>query len=231
MKISKRTINVFENFYTISNAMKLLPGHTQVKKNETNTIFAKATVAEDFPSEFCIGDLQFFIRLLKLAKEPELEFRDGELIVREGLEGVENSHSLQEVVEKSIQRHIPENIDFQLENIAATFVIPEDAMAAVKKNAVALKYEKIELICRDGGVFIEAGGRRDRSLARRGGWSRRIGTFDVPFVFIFDVANWLFEPRSYTISVDEGVAAHFYTSDLEYFCVVEEGSWFKTPST
>ena len=57
MKISKETINVLKNYASINSNLLLSPGNKLKTTSNTKTIASSVTVAEDFPVEFGIYDL------------------------------------------------------------------------------------------------------------------------------------------------------------------------------
>jgi hypothetical protein len=79
MKISTDTIKVLQNFATINSNIRIHPGTELSTIGPQKNIFAKATVAETFPREFCIYDLNSLLSLLSLMEDQDIEFGDNSL--------------------------------------------------------------------------------------------------------------------------------------------------------
>jgi len=82
MKLSAETINVLKNFAKINPNFKTEKGNTIRTKDQGNTQFAIATIAETLPCDFAIYDLTKFLTVVDgLFKDPDLEFKEHEVII------------------------------------------------------------------------------------------------------------------------------------------------------
>lgn len=74
MKLSINTQKVLSNFASINPGMLFEPGNIQQTVSPLNTIVCQATLAEDFPQNFAIYDLESFLKFYKSIDDAELEF-------------------------------------------------------------------------------------------------------------------------------------------------------------
>ena len=74
MILSKRTINILKNFSTINQSVLFTTGNTVRTINQAKTLMAQTTLAETFPFEFGIYDLNQFLGVVSLFDEPALDF-------------------------------------------------------------------------------------------------------------------------------------------------------------
>src|ERR1700733_12421690 len=81
MKISAETIVILKNFATINQGILISAGN--VLQTRTNSVFAEAKIAETFPVEFGIFNLNNFLNVVSLFKDPEFEFGDTFLRISE----------------------------------------------------------------------------------------------------------------------------------------------------
>jgi hypothetical protein len=81
MKISPETITILKNFASINKGILITPG--TVLRTRTEAVFAEATVVEDFPTEVGIHDLNNFLSVVSLFKEPEFYFEQEYLYITE----------------------------------------------------------------------------------------------------------------------------------------------------
>ena len=63
MKISKQTIDVLRNFSMVNSSILISPGKELKTVSDMKTLLARASVVEDFPTEFAIYDLPQFVIL------------------------------------------------------------------------------------------------------------------------------------------------------------------------
>ena len=64
MQISKETIDILKNFAGVNSNILIRKGKTLATISTAKNIFAKADVAEDFPEEVAIYDLNSLLALL-----------------------------------------------------------------------------------------------------------------------------------------------------------------------
>lgn len=80
MKLSEETKEILRNFADINNSILIRPGNEIRTISATNNVFAKAKVAETFPTQFAIYDLAEFLNGLSLFEDYELEFTNSQYV-------------------------------------------------------------------------------------------------------------------------------------------------------
>ena len=83
MKLSEHTISVLKNYANINQNLVVKEGNELLTMSSMKNIVAKATVAESFPRELAIYDLNEFLAALSIFAVPILEFEDQYLIIKE----------------------------------------------------------------------------------------------------------------------------------------------------
>jgi Straboviridae DNA polymerase processivity component len=81
MRISPETQQILKNFASINTGIIFIPG--QKIRTRTDSVFAEATVQEDFPLEKSITDLGNLLSVLGLFTDPVLSFEDNLLRIAE----------------------------------------------------------------------------------------------------------------------------------------------------
>jgi hypothetical protein len=84
MKLDQRTLQVLKNFSSINPSILFRSGNNLTTVTPTKTIFAKAALEQEFPSQFAIYDLNRFLSVLSLFDDPELEIGERSVVVRAG---------------------------------------------------------------------------------------------------------------------------------------------------
>ena len=81
MQISNETIQLLKNFAAINSNILIRKGKTLSTISTAKNIFAKATVAEDFPVEVPVYDLNSLLALLTLMENQDVEFGEKSLTI------------------------------------------------------------------------------------------------------------------------------------------------------
>jgi hypothetical protein len=81
MNLSPQTIAILTNFSKISRGIFVSPGN--ILKIRSQAVYAEATVADSFPTEFALDDIQDFLRMIGLFREPIVSFGSKELRIAE----------------------------------------------------------------------------------------------------------------------------------------------------
>ena len=76
MKISNKTLDILKNFSEINQSILIKKGKVIKTVSTLKNILAHAEVAEDFPQDFAIYQLNEFIGVLSTMSNPELTFHD-----------------------------------------------------------------------------------------------------------------------------------------------------------
>ena len=84
MKLSKETLSLIKNYASINNNLLFKPGNTLSTIAVSNTIMSSSTVAETFPSEFGIYDVNEFLAVLSLFEDADLTFDEKYVTIKQG---------------------------------------------------------------------------------------------------------------------------------------------------
>src|SRR5437016_3151829 len=81
MKLLIETIELIRNFSKFQPGIIICPGNTL--KVRTRAAYAEATVAESFPAEVRISNVQDFLRTVALFKDPDFDFTEDHIRIAE----------------------------------------------------------------------------------------------------------------------------------------------------
>ena len=79
MKLSDNTVQILKNFSGVNQSLLFKEGNKLRTISPLSTIFVEATVAESFPKEFALYDLNKLLAKISLYKEADLSFEDDRL--------------------------------------------------------------------------------------------------------------------------------------------------------
>lgn len=210
MKLSKETLEILQNFATINQSILFLEGKTQKTFTTTKTCYAEATVAEEFPQEFAIYDLNMFLGLISLFKDPEIELTDTSVVIQDG-----RQKATYRFCSPSLITHPPKDKKIQLGKVKSTFELTSEDFKSLLK-AVALYSQEFIGIEADGdGLYVKTLNVKEKDSD---GVSLRIADTDQTFRYVISVDNMKMLPHSYDVSVLEnmGVVFKSKTTDLMY---------------
>jgi hypothetical protein len=144
MKLSDNTIAILQNFASISPNLWIEPGNELVtisKASAGKAVFAKAEVEDTFPQEFGIYDLNLFLSVLSLHKDPELEF-DAKNIYIKGFGG--KSKLTYRMAAKDLLE-LPKGNSVILPSVDITFLLEEDDLTWIMNTVKVLKSPNIAI--------------------------------------------------------------------------------------
>jgi len=84
MKLSKRTQAILKNFAGINQSIVIQPGKQLQTISNVKDVFAKANIEEEFDKTIAIYDVNEFLGVLSLFEDPDLEFTDNSVKIKQG---------------------------------------------------------------------------------------------------------------------------------------------------
>lgn len=84
MKLSKRTQAILKNFAGINQSIVIEPGNKLQTISNVKDVFAKAEVEETFEKKVGLYDVNEFLSVVSLFEDPELEFGDNSVVIKQG---------------------------------------------------------------------------------------------------------------------------------------------------
>lgn len=227
MQISKRTIDILKNFTLINESLLIRAGNVLATINKQENVLARAETAETFPCDFAVPDLKMLTSMLGSMSQPGIRFKSDSMVVYEAKKDAKDTTMTVEPTEPRAIKY-PKFGAEQMATVDLTFPIEAADLKDLTTSAKKFRYEQIELLCEDDGdVKAISGGRRSRLYTRTSGWERTLGKSNHRFRFVFHTDLWLMMPGDYTIELSAEGIAHFIGKGIEYWIVVEDGSFFK----
>lgn len=217
MKLSKETVAVIKNFAGINSNLLLKQGNKLATISSQKNVMADITVAETFP-DFGIYDLNEFLGAMSLFEDPELEFSDKFVTIKQGKSTIKYFAASPEVLtapQKAIT--FPEaEINFKL---TAT------QLDMIRKTAGVLRSEDLSIVG-DGSTITAVVG--DKKNATSNSFNESVGTTNKTFKANLKVENLKMLPGDYDVSISSKKISRFKgAGDLVYYVAVEADSTFE----
>jgi hypothetical protein len=139
MKISKETLDVLKNFATINGGMQFKTGNKLSTISSGKNILAKATIKDSFPEDFCVYDLNQFLSVYSVNKDPEVEFEESNVIFKNGRSKTKYRKTPKHMIVT------PPEKELNLPSVDASFQFKQDDYYSIMDSAKILKSPHIAI--------------------------------------------------------------------------------------
>ena len=220
MKLSDSTLSLLKNFSTINTSILFKQGNKLRTMSVMKNILAEATIAEEFPKDFGIYDLNQFLNGLGLHNNPELDFEnDNHVIIKEG-----RSRSKYFFADPSVIITPPEK-SIELPSEDVTFELSTDQLDKLLKAAAIYQLPDLCAVGENGVVKLVV---RDKKNETSNTYAVNVGETDAIFSFNFKVENIKILPGTYDVVVSQKLLSRFTAKnhDLLYYIALEPDSTF-----
>jgi hypothetical protein len=220
MKINQNTLDILKNFSEINTNILIKPGTELSTISTMRNIFAKATIAEAFDSEFGIYDLNEFLAVVSSLNKPELNLQDKFMTI-----SAEGSKSKVKYFYSDPSVIVSPTKEVNMPEADVSFSLSEANLTQLQKMAAILKTPDLALEGTKGGniVLKVCDKKNDTS-----------NNFDIvvgenataDYTFYFKVENMKMISGNYDVSVSSKSISHFKNTKLpiEYWIALEPDS-------
>ena len=219
MKLSKETLSLIKNYASINNNLLFKPGNTLSTIAVSNTIMSSCTVAETFPNEFGIYDVNEFLAVLSLFEDPDLEFSEKTVSIKQGNSSIKYfAAAPNSIVVPKKEIIFPDaEINFKLE---------ASVLAMILKTAPILKSTDVALLGDGSTINVVVG---DKKNATSNAYTYTLGTTTSVFKVNLKIENLKMVPGDYDVSISSKKISRFKgaANDLVYFVALEADSTFE----
>lgn len=219
MKLSKQTIEVLKNFSTINQNLYVKPGSVIKTMTTVKNVLVSAEVAEVFPEEFGIYNLNEFLGVLSLFDDPEISFDEKNLVISQGSNSVTYYYAAKEVL-------VTPEKDVKMPETEISFTLTKEVLSSLQKAASVLKVHELVVSGKDGKVFVTVSDTKNATANR---YSTQVGSTDMTFSAVFNIDNLKLIPGDYDVEISSKKISKFTNSVLNYtaFIALEMSSSFQ----
>jgi hypothetical protein len=220
MKLSESTVGLLKNFSSINQSILFKQGSKLRSISVMKNILVEANVAEEFPKDFGIYDLNQFLNGLSLHSSPDLDFeRDQYVVIKEG-----KSRSKYFFADPSVIVAPPEK-EITLPSEDVCFELTSQQLEKLKKAASVYQLPDVSAIGENGVIKLVS---RDKKNDTSNDFSIIVGETDTDFVFNFKEENLKIIPGNYNVVVSSKLLSRFSNQnyDVQYYIALEPDSTF-----
>jgi ribosomal protein L28 len=216
MKLSKETVALFKNFAGINSNLLLKSGNKLATISAQKNVMADATVNETFP-DFAIYDLNEFLGAMSLFEDPELDFTEKYVSIKQGTMNIKFF-----AADASVLVAPSKAITFPDAEI--NFNLSAANLNMIHKTASVLRAADVSIVG-DGSKITAVVG--DKKNATGNSFSEPVGATDKTFKVNLKVENLKMLPGDYAVSISSKKISRFKgTGELVYYVAVEADSTF-----
>ena len=219
MKLSKDTVSLFKNFAGINSNLLLKHGNKLATISSQKNVMSDTVVTETFPIDFGIYDLNEFLGAMSLFEDPELDFGEKFVTIKEG-----NSSIKYFAADPSVLTAPQKAITFP--NADIDFTMTSTMLNMIQKTASVLRATDLIIVGDGSKMTIQVG---DKKNATGNTYNAQVGNTDKTFKVFVKVENLKMLPGDYLVSISSKKISRFKatSSDLVYYVAVEADSTFE----
>lgn len=218
MKLSKDTLSVIKNFAAINSNLSIKVGNKITTISSGKNIMAEAIVAESFPIDFGVYDLNEFLGAMSLFESPELDFSTKSVSIKEGKNSVKYYAANQSIltVIPSIKQFPTPDIEFDL---------PGAMLSQIQRVSSILRATDFSVVGDGNTIAVVVG---DKSNPTGNTFESELGDTDKSFKVNFKVENLKMMAGDYRVSIGGKKISRFQATNtqLTYYVALELDSTF-----
>ena len=215
MKLSNETLTVLKNFSTINQGIQFKEGTKLTTVSGSKTVLAQANLKDSFPQEFCVYDLNQFLSMYSLNKDPELEFDDANIILKSGKSKTKYRKTAKEMIV------VPPEKEITLPSEDCSFTLSADDYNSIMNAAKVLSSPHIAVKSDGETIELVAFDAADNSAHTN---SIEVGAGNgKTYSVVFKTENIKLIPGSYDVKISFKGIGHFKNTkdDIQYWIAFE----------
>lgn len=210
MKLSLETVKILKNFASIHQGAIIKKGNILMTSDQNENIFSKAIVADKFPVDFAVYDLNEFLGILSLYDDYSLDFHDEYVTITESVDSTKFYYSSEKVIGIN-----PEEFKLNLTNPDKSFILDQQTLKRLLKYSDIMKLS--DLMVSEKGLLLF--NKSDPN------GNNHLIDIDVNInddskgdevTSIFEIKGMKLLPLSYTVNISNKGIAHFKSMDEDY---------------
>jgi hypothetical protein len=218
MKLSKDTVGLFKNFAGINSNLLLKQGNKLATISTQKNVMSDTVVTETFPADFGIYDLNEFLGAMSLFDDPELDFSDKYVTIKEG--GASIKYFAAEIGNLVVPQKAIVFPEAEIE-----FTLTATMLNMIQKTSSVLRATDLQIVGDGSKMVIQVG---DKKNATGNTYNAQVGSTDKEFKVNLKVENLKMLPGDYLVSISSKKISRFKatSSELVYYVAVEADSVF-----
>lgn len=211
MKLDDKTRRVLENFATIQNSIRFVPGPVIATKTPGTSIVAQFRTEHPIETEFALTDLSRFLGLARLFADPEIKVSLGRLTLSEAGKRASYTLGVLDKVDAPPVKELVVKPD-------ASFQLTAQMLKQIRDAGAVLRTEDVVVVGDKGKLSVEAASVSDPTSDK---YSLVVGETDKSFRLAFDKDNIKVITTDYDVDVALKGFMRLRAGDLTYFITAD----------
>lgn len=213
MKLTKNALNVLKNFSTINHGLVVDAGSKIRTVSVAKDILAEAELDVTFPQDFAIYDLNEFLSTISMFGDPDLEFKDDYLVIRDGKASARYFYSSPSVIVSSNSASLDTVGDH-------SFTLDAETLANITRASSIMKLDDLSINGGPDGVSLSV---TDSSNTSSNQYSVNIECESDIFDMQLAIENVKVIPATYNVQIVSGSYAVFQNEQekITYWIVAQ----------
>lgn len=218
MKISVETFEILKNFCGINSSIVVKKGNELRTVSEQKHILSRSVVKENFPKNFAVYDLNQFLGLVSLFKDPEFDFEDKMVVIKEDSVVSKYMYSDPSIITAAPDKNL------ELPSVECEIDITKESLKQIINAAYQLALPEISVRGDGETISLNATDIKNPSTNE---FSVEVGKTDKKYNFVFKVDNFKFIPDNYKVKITEKGFGNFVGTKAEYWVALESSSKYE----
>ena len=221
MKLSDSTVDILKNFSAINPNILFKRGNTLNTIAEAKNIMASAKISEEIPTEFGIFDLTQFLSTVSLLENPDLQFTENSVLVRDGNASIQYYYSSPEVLT------VPTKT-VNMPNPDVVFNLPSDTINKIKRASSVLGHPTLQITGASGRITLQIVDLKNPTANKYSIVIDEKNACNEVFSFVMVIGNLKMMAGDYVVSISSKLISHFKNTStpVEYWIALEKTSTF-----
>lgn len=223
MKLSEQTIDILKNFSAINPNMLFKEGSTISTIAEAKNIMASASIAEKFPRQFGIYDLNEFLSTLSLVDNPDLSFGEDSITISDSTSSIQYFYSSPEVLTAPAKT-------VNMPKAEVKIALTADHINKIKKASAVLGHPTLQISGKGGTITAQIIDLKNKTANKYSLVVDEANSCKESFSFTIIIGNLKMLPGDYAVSISSKLISHFKNTvtPVEYWIALEKDSTFNT---
>lgn len=224
MKLDGYTLDILKNFATINPCIAAKKGDVLKTVSLSQSVIAKAKLAQQLEGDFAIYDLSNFIAALSMFDGPVLDFSDERFML---MTNEDRSATIQYYYAEASQLVVPPEKDFPPLVTNLKFRLTKETLEAITRAVSVLSLPEIVFIADGSKVSVQA---VNHKVPSSNFYNQLIGESESTFQVFIKVENIKFIKADYDVAINAPKSktgspiVHFNGPNIDYWVAAEQHS-------
>jgi len=220
MKLSKETLSIIKNYANINSNLLFKPGNTISTIAVGSEIMSTVTVAETFPEQFGIYDVNELLGALSLFNDPNLTFDDKTLLIKEGNSSIKWFKASEEAI-------VAPKKDIVFPQAEIEFKLDSAVLNNILKTAPLLKATDVSFVGNGTTISVVVSDKKNKTA---NSYQYDICPSSLVFKVNIKVDNLKLISGNYDVSISSKKISRFVSQSINsliYYVAIEADSTFE----